>query len=90
MTWDISYLFEALTAVGLLALHEVALSAEQLIAVEARKVGHVPAATLRLRALVRKDDLVAGGTPRLVELRVVTTTVHLFVFKSIIIKTITF
>jgi len=79
LTWGISYLFEALTAVGLLALHEVALSAEQLIAVEARKVGHVPAATLRLRA-----------PPRLVELRVVTTTVHLFVFKSIIIKTITF
>ena len=72
-------LLETLATVGLGRLHEVALTTQQLVAVEAGEVGHVPGATLSLRTLVGEDDLVAGRTPRLVELGVVTTTVDLAV-----------
>jgi hypothetical protein len=70
------HFLEALAAVGFGGLHEVALAAEQLVAVEARKVGHVPAAALGLGALVAENDLVAGGTARFVLLGVVAAAVH--------------
>ena len=71
------HLFETLAAVGLGSLHEITLTTKKLVAVEASEVGHVPAAALGLGALVAENDLVAGGTARLVQLGVVATTVDL-------------
>jgi len=76
-------LFEALAAVGLRGLHEVALSAEELVAVEAGEVCHVPGATLGLGALVAEDDLVAGRAAGLEELGVVTAAVDLGVVEVV-------
>ncbi|RNA02939.1 hypothetical protein BpHYR1_002287 [Brachionus plicatilis] len=73
------HFFEAGAAVGLARFHEVALAAEQLVAVEAGKVGDVPRASLGLGALVREDYFVAGGTPRLKELGVVPAAVDVVV-----------
>ena len=50
---------EAGAAVGAAVTHDVALAAQLLVALQAAEVVHVPASALRLRALVRKDDLSA-------------------------------
>jgi hypothetical protein len=71
------HLLEAFAAVGPTGLHEVALTAEQLITIETGEVAHVPAAPLRLRALIGEYHLVTGRTPRLVQLGMMTATVDL-------------
>lgn len=45
------------TAVRPALSHDVALTSERRLALEAAKVPHVPVASLRLRALVRQNDL---------------------------------
>ena len=69
------YLLKAFAAVGPRGLHKIPLTAQQLIAVKAGKVSHVPRATLGLGTLIREYNLVTRGTPWLVEFGVVTTTV---------------
>lgn len=65
-------------------LDEVALAAQQLAAVGAREMRHVPRAALRFRTLVREDELVARRTPRLHQLGVVSSTIHFAVLAFII------
>lgn len=48
---------EAGAAVGPTLLHDVALAAQDRLALEAAEVLHVPVAALGLRALVRQDNL---------------------------------
>ena len=55
---------EAAAAVGSAVPHDVALSAELAVTLEAAEVFHVPATALRLRALVSEDDLATRGTER--------------------------
>jgi len=69
------YLLKAFAAVGPRGLHKIPLAAQQLVAVKAGKVSHVPRATLGLGTLVREYNLVTRRTPRLVQFGVVTTTV---------------
>lgn len=52
---------EAAAAVRPAVLHDVALAAQDGLALEAGEVLHVPVAALRLSALVGKDDLPATG-----------------------------
>lgn len=52
---------EAVTAVGSALPHDVTLPPQHGLTLEAAEVTHVPVATLRLRALVRKDDLQGVG-----------------------------
>ena len=70
-------LLETLAAVRARRFHEVALAAEQLVAVEAGKVSHVPGTTFGLGALIREDYLVTGGAPRLEQLGMVASAVNL-------------
>lgn len=51
----------AATAVRSALSHDVALTSEGCLTLEAAEVPHVPVASLRLRALVRKDDLITEG-----------------------------
>ena len=48
---------ETAAAVGPALLHDVALAAQHRLTLETAEVLHVPVPALRLRALVRKDDL---------------------------------
>nr|CAD7200308.1 unnamed protein product [Timema douglasi] len=57
---------EAVQAVGMSIPHDVALSAQLAVALEAGKVLHVPRTTLRLRALVRQDYLQSHGQSTLI------------------------
>lgn len=52
---------EAVATVGPSLLHDVALAAQDRLALEAAKVLHVPVSPLSFRALVRKDDLGTGS-----------------------------
>jgi hypothetical protein len=69
------YLLKTFATIGPSGFHKISLTAEQLIAVKAGKVSHVPRATLGFGALIREYNLVTCGTPWLVEFGVVTTTV---------------
>ena len=60
---------EAPAAVRPAVLHDVPLAAENRLTFEARKVLHVPVATLRLGALVGEDDLEQGHKHTLDEMK---------------------
>ena len=69
--------FKTFAAVRLGGLHKVALPAEQFIAVETGEMVHVPAAALRLGALIREYDLVTSGTTGFEQLGMVAPAINL-------------
>ena len=62
-------------AVGPRISHDVALATKDAVALETRKMAHMPRSTLGLGALVGQNELVAGGTARLERLGVVSAAV---------------
>lgn len=67
---------EAVEAVRPRIPHDVPLPAQDSVALETGKVAHVPGFALRLRALVRQDELVASGAAGLERLGVVSAAVE--------------
>jgi hypothetical protein len=76
-------LLKTFATIGPLSFHEVALTAQKLVTVEASKVSHVPGAALGFCTLVRENDLITSGTPWLEQLGMVTTAVDLSVRTTI-------
>lgn len=75
--------FEAATAERPTIPHDVPLATELCVTFEATEMSHVPTPSLRFRAFISEDNLVASRTARLQNLCMMSSAVNVAIFVKI-------